>query len=238
MTVLSTSEALMLARNVGLSGDQAITAVAIAKAESGLNQAAVGDVKLVDRTWGPSIGLWQIRSLKAEKGTGGTRDETRLADPVFNARSMMKISGGGTSWRPWSTYTNGAYKQHLNAVRQAATGLAPKPAGGYKVGFGDYERAGTGNGPGGPAAGRGSSGSGGSGGGVQTVGLDLPGPDGMYGLGGLGLGLLNGGKNLLGSEADKLRAAVLEGAIWAAALGLGVSLVLIGTWGTVRKAAT
>lgn len=229
----------MLARNVGLSGERAIIAVAIAKAESGLNQAAVGDTALVDAKWGPSIGLWQVRSLKADKGTGRARDANRLADPVFNARAMFQISNGGTNWRPWSVYTSGAYRQHLTAVRQVAGSMAPKPAGGYKVSSGAYEQPGTGNGPGG---GSGGSGGGRSGGGAQPVDFDLPGPDAMYGLGGIGLGLLGAGKGaidgLTDDAGDKLRAAALEALLWTAALGLGVTLVLVGTWATVRAGSS
>lgn len=78
------------------------TAVAVATAESGLNPAKLGDVALQDDKWGPSVGLWQIRSLKAEKGKGTTRDQTKLTDPAFNAKAMMEISGGGSNWGPWS----------------------------------------------------------------------------------------------------------------------------------------
>jgi hypothetical protein len=77
-------------------------AVAIATAESGRNPAKKGDVGLQNSTWGPSVGLWQIRSLKAEKGKGTIRDEEKLTDPAFNARSMVAISKSGSDWSPWS----------------------------------------------------------------------------------------------------------------------------------------
>lgn len=100
--------------------DQLVTALAIARGESGWRSDAVGDVGLQTSKWGPSIGLWQIRSLVADRGTGRARDETRLRDPLFNARSAYSISGGGRDWSPWTVYRTGAYRAHLAAARAAA----------------------------------------------------------------------------------------------------------------------
>lgn len=119
-----------LARGAGLGHSAAITATAVAMAESGLNPAAVGDTSLTDATWGPSIGLWQIRSVKADKGTGKPRDAERLATPSFNAHSMASISSGGSDWSPWSAYKNGSYTSHLGEVR-AAVGAGTASAGTY-----------------------------------------------------------------------------------------------------------
>ena len=66
MTTLSGAAVAALARNAGLTGAGLVTAVAVAKGESGWRTDARGDVALVDAKWGPSIGLWQIRSLNAE----------------------------------------------------------------------------------------------------------------------------------------------------------------------------
>jgi cell wall-associated NlpC family hydrolase len=109
------------ARAAGFSGDALVTAVAIAKAESGWNATAVGDTTLVSAKWGPSIGLWQVRSLNEQQGTGRERDQIALFDPSFNARSAYSISRGGTYWKPWSVYTSGAYRKHLAAARSAAS---------------------------------------------------------------------------------------------------------------------
>lgn len=110
-----------LARKHGLTHEQAIIATAIAWAESQLNPAAVGDVDLENDKWGPSVGLYQVRSLRADTGTGKERDIERLGDPSFNTRSMVAISSGGTNWTSWSMFTNGKYRQHLEAVRAAVT---------------------------------------------------------------------------------------------------------------------
>lgn len=98
---------------------KAITAVAIAKAESNWNPSAVGDTTLTNEVWGPSLGLWQIRSLNAHYKMGWDRDAFHLKEPEFNARSMKSVSRNGTYWEPWSVYKNGRYKDHLDAATQA-----------------------------------------------------------------------------------------------------------------------
>lgn len=108
-----------------LDGDpeKATYAVAIAKAESNLRPDAVGDTGLVNDKWGPSIGLWQIRSLHAETHTGKPRDASRLREPDFNAASMATISNGGTYWQPWSVYKHGTYEQHMLMATQAVANV-------------------------------------------------------------------------------------------------------------------
>jgi len=105
-----------LAYRAGVTnGGRLAEAIAIAQLESGFNPDAVGDTGLTNDTWGPSVGLWQIRSLKAESGKGTVRDETRLKDPEFNARSMASISKNGNDWSPWTTWTR-VQKQALAVV--------------------------------------------------------------------------------------------------------------------------
>lgn len=82
--------------------DKLATAIAVSIAESGGDPSKVGDLSLQDAKWGPSIGLWQIRSLKAENGKGTVRDGSKLKDPLFNAKSMVSISGSGSNWDAWS----------------------------------------------------------------------------------------------------------------------------------------
>jgi hypothetical protein len=122
---LTPGQIYALAIDVGLSADKALVATAVALAESGGRTDAVGDVALQDAKWGPSIGLWQIRSLKEQSGTGGPRDATRLKDPRFNAQAMRAISGNGQSFNPWSTYKDGAYKKQIGKISgfDAASGV-------------------------------------------------------------------------------------------------------------------
>lgn len=124
MSTLSPAQIYKLATDAGLSAPAATTATAIALAESGGRTDAQGDVGLEDATWGPSVGLWQIRSLKAQSGTGQDRDATRLTDPAFNAKAMAHISGAGKNFGPWSTYKSGAYKKHLGDI---ASGFVTNP---------------------------------------------------------------------------------------------------------------
>ena len=134
MTTLSPAQVYSLARDAGLSPANAVTATAIAMAESGLRTDAVGDTTITTGTWGPSVGLWQVRSLKAEAGTGRSRDATRLTEPAFNARAMVAISGGGDNWRPWSVFTSGAFRSKVPQVAAIAPALEAqaKASGGWK----------------------------------------------------------------------------------------------------------
>lgn len=95
-------------------------ASAIAMCESAYSQNnkpyanfdAVGDVELANDVWGYSYGGFQIRSLRAHKGTGMYRDEEKLLRPLFNARAARKIKLN-QGWGAWSVYKSGAYKAYL-----------------------------------------------------------------------------------------------------------------------------
>jgi hypothetical protein len=129
VATLSPAQIYQLARDAGLSAAAATIATAVALAESGGRTDAMGDVGLQNGTWGPSIGLWQIRSIKAQSGTGQPRDATRLTDPAFNAQSMIAISGAGKNWKPWTTYTSGAYKKNLSRVTSTVPGSTTSGSG-------------------------------------------------------------------------------------------------------------
>ena len=99
----------------GFTGSALIIAVAIAYAESRFNPSAIGDVSLQNAKWGPSVGLWQIRSLNNDfLNIDPVRNYNKLFDPQYNADAAFKISNGGKDFSPWSTYINGAYKGYLN----------------------------------------------------------------------------------------------------------------------------
>lgn len=129
MAKLTAGQVYAYARAAGFSAAEAVTMTAIAGAESGFDPAAVGDVGLQNATWGPSIGLWQVRSIKAQSGTGGVRDATRLSDPAFNAKSAYSIyKGQGLS--AWSTYSNGAYKGYVATAQGGAVSGVQLPTSG------------------------------------------------------------------------------------------------------------
>lgn len=119
MAVIGADEVARHCHDAGFTGAALLTIVAIAKAESGFDTDAVGDRDLTDATWGPSVGLLQIRSLHRELGTGGQRDERANHDPAHNARAGWSISDRGRSFGPWSVFQSGAYRRHLDAVRPA-----------------------------------------------------------------------------------------------------------------------
>lgn len=99
-------------------------ATGVAVAESGHMQSgrwvvdahAIGDIALQDSKWGPSIGVFQIRSLNNPfmySGVDGKRIRSKLTDAVYNARLAKQISADGGNWWAWSTFTSGAYRQHM-----------------------------------------------------------------------------------------------------------------------------
>lgn len=107
---MNLSEVAGYAAAAGFTGEALVTIVAIVERESGGNPDAVGDVALEDATWGPSVGLYQIRTLKAETGTGGDRDIAALmpmgkGDPARQSAAAFTISGGGSNFTPWTTYS-------------------------------------------------------------------------------------------------------------------------------------
>lgn len=120
---LGPGEIAQLAFNAGFRGDSLAIAVAVSLAESGGNPSAFGDVGLQDSTWGPSVGLWQIRSINKQRGTGQGRDQNTNTDAQTNATNAFAISGAGANFGPWSTYKNGAYKKYLTVARQVASGI-------------------------------------------------------------------------------------------------------------------
>jgi LysM repeat protein len=72
----------------------AFIAAEIAMAESGGRQFAHSPTN--------DFGYWQIN--------GGHGPAMATYNPLGNARAAISISGDGTNWSPWTTYTSGAYR--------------------------------------------------------------------------------------------------------------------------------
>jgi hypothetical protein len=91
-------------------GDKADIAIAIAKAESGLNPEAVGDLHITfekdGKLMGMSCGLFQVRILE------GRPDCETLKDPETNVR-YAKALYDKSGFQPWSAYTSGKYLENL-----------------------------------------------------------------------------------------------------------------------------
>lgn len=101
----------------------ATTLTAIAGGESGWNDSALGDTSLENSTWGPSFGAFQIRTLKADTGTGSDRDIAWLSQSLANqAKAAEDISAGGSNFSPWTVYRTGRWKDFLAQVRAAVGG--------------------------------------------------------------------------------------------------------------------
>lgn len=135
----SFDELVQLFLDAGGRHDQAVTAAAIASAESnGCRYALAGpaDVRPVKactyrHTDGEnSYGLWQVNIAPGANPQYAGWD---LFDPLTNARAAVAISLAGSDWTPWSTYNNGAYLAKLPGVDVATPAStaagAQRPAG-------------------------------------------------------------------------------------------------------------
>lgn len=100
MPTLSETEVARLAHAAGFTEfDVLKRATAYAMAASGGRTDGVSIVpSVINSEWDSRIGLWQIRSRKAEQGKGSQRDRAALLDPGFNARTIFAITGGGKNW--------------------------------------------------------------------------------------------------------------------------------------------
>jgi hypothetical protein len=119
MTKLSAEQIARHAYEAGFRGQGLTTAVAVALAESG-GRTTAHNATPPDN----SYGLWQINMLGAlgpeRRHQYHLKSNDQLFDPDTNARVATSISSDGHDFTPWSTYTNGAYKDHLTAARKAA----------------------------------------------------------------------------------------------------------------------
>lgn len=127
MATLTPEQIAEHAYRAGFRGQGLTTAVAVALAESGGNTRAHNATPPDN-----SYGLWQINMLGA---MGPERREqyhldsnSELFDADANAKVANSLSQDGKSWTPWSTYTNGAYRDHLTAARRAAHTVTSKHA--------------------------------------------------------------------------------------------------------------
>jgi hypothetical protein len=122
------SDIVVLAKNAGLSQQNAIVASAVAMGESG------GDPRqhTVDAD-DDSYGLWQI-NMRGSMGPTrralyGLKSNDDLLDPVTNAHVMSAISHQGQNWSKWGAYTNGSYKRFMPTSPSATAKLLGKLAG-------------------------------------------------------------------------------------------------------------
>jgi hypothetical protein len=110
---MSVDDIITVAENAGFSGQDLVTAVAVAMAESSGNPSAHGDIGIGQG----SFGLWQINSYwHPEFGP----DFTTLYDPQTNANAAFSVySAAGNSFSPWTTFKTGAYQSYVSTVAAA-----------------------------------------------------------------------------------------------------------------------
>lgn len=109
---LTITQIYALARNAGLSVSAAVTAAAVAMAESGGRTAVTSS----NPDGGINVGLWQLDT----RGVGAGYTVTELSDPSTNATVMAKGSAKGTDWADWATYAGGQYKSFLGQAQAVA----------------------------------------------------------------------------------------------------------------------
>ena len=108
------------------------TAASIAEAESGGNPSAINNSAYPNKPGyhkpGPgalpeySVGLWQINLLAHP-----SYSVSQMLKPLLNAGAAVAISSDGQNFGAWSTYTSGAYRDHL--LVPGATTVASVTAG-------------------------------------------------------------------------------------------------------------
>lgn len=116
--VVSQAKILRTLHDAGARGDQLVLLAAVTEGESNRRLAAVGDTTIMDATWGPSVGPWQIRTAKAKTGTGEARDINVASTLEGGARAAVEIynaaaAKGGDPMKPWGAYTRGHTKSFV-----------------------------------------------------------------------------------------------------------------------------
>jgi hypothetical protein len=102
------------AAQAGFVGNDLVTAVAIALAESGGNARAYNPEKQANAPAGKgSYGLWQIYLNAHPEFTN-----LDLYDPQTNANAAYSVYSKAGGFYPWSTYNNGAYQAQLAVAQE------------------------------------------------------------------------------------------------------------------------
>ncbi len=122
MSKLSPEQIAQAAHDAGFRGHDVTTAVAIALAESGGDPRAHNPVPPDN-----SYGLWQINMIGAlgpdRRHQFHLDSNKELYDAETNAQAAFAISGKGNSFQPWTTFTSGAYKSHLDEARKGVKAM-------------------------------------------------------------------------------------------------------------------
>lgn len=117
--ILTDAQIAAAAKTAGFSGEGLKKIVAIAIAESSGDTYAHNKIPPDN-----SYGLTQVNMLgdmgPARRKQFGLSSNEQLFDPVTNMKAAYAISNGGINFRPWSTYTSGAYFAYLPRASKAS----------------------------------------------------------------------------------------------------------------------
>lgn len=112
--------AIDAARKAGFTGEDLVTAGAVAAAESSLNPTATNR----NRNGSVDHGLFQINDIHRSILAGGD-----WRDPYNNAQMARQVfADAGDSWSPWMTWKHGSHRKFLPQARAAARGALDTPS--------------------------------------------------------------------------------------------------------------
>jgi hypothetical protein len=118
-TYLTPAQISYYAQNAGFTGQDLITAVAIALAESSGNLNNYNPETAAGAPQGQgSYGLWQIYLYKHPEDAG-----VNLFDPQTNANAAFAIYSAAGGFTPWTTYNSGAYQAYLVPAASVAPSM-------------------------------------------------------------------------------------------------------------------
>ena len=113
-STLSAAQVASYAYQAGCRGGNLVDAVAISDAESAFYVGATNVNSVtndnVDR------GLWQINGYYHSTYSSSDQGYRLLTDPAYNASAAYAIASNGTTWTPWTTFTNGSFESYLAAA--------------------------------------------------------------------------------------------------------------------------
>ncbi len=112
--IVSREEMIYELTTVGFTGERIEQMLGISLAEGGRQISCSADESLANSKWGVSYGVYSIRTLKAETGSGSCRDIQRLTNNLHEQTiCAYEISGQGKTLNAWSTWTNGRWKRYI-----------------------------------------------------------------------------------------------------------------------------
>lgn len=99
-------------RKAGFQENQLNLMMAISRAESGWRIEALGDTTITNKTWGPSVGVLQVRTINPGRPQGcRVREQLNMNLDAQTACGYQIYRSQG--YKAWSVYLNGAYKKFL-----------------------------------------------------------------------------------------------------------------------------